>query len=251
MNLSKEEIESLSRPFPDDIIGVKVNNFNKARTQAMLILYLQHTDVYARIEEIDPSWTCAAGAPYQVETVGFGGQVKKIIAVPMKMTIKNVCRENIGEGEDYKSAYSDALKRVAMLFGVGRYLYDSPQVWVPYNKATDKYKKWTIFDFRNKGTNTPPKVAPPTQPKEDTATAYFDSLPQDQDFAFEELPESTPLDDGIVNFGIHKNKKFSEVIKNKSYMKFVKEAASKPGVNKKTSAGLLALFEYAMKNGSL
>lgn len=140
MSLTKEDLAILSKPFPDDIIGVKVNNFNKERTKALLIQYLQHTDVYNRLEEVDPAWSCETGQPQFID---------KTIAIPMKMTVKGVTRENVGEGADYKSAYSDAIKRAAMLFGVGRYLYDAQQVWVPYNEQTDKYKKWTIQEFRN------------------------------------------------------------------------------------------------------
>ncbi len=43
------------------------------------------------------------------------------------------------EGEDAtKGAYSDALKRAAVLFGVGRYLYRQPAQWVDYDPA----KRW-------------------------------------------------------------------------------------------------------------
>jgi hypothetical protein len=37
------------------------------------------------------------------------------------------------EGDRIKSAYSDALKRAAVQFGVGRYLYSLPQIWVGYD----------------------------------------------------------------------------------------------------------------------
>ncbi len=36
-------------------------------------------------------------------------------------------------GDRMKSAYSDALKRAAVKFGIGRYLYRLPQQWVPYD----------------------------------------------------------------------------------------------------------------------
>lgn len=155
MSLTKEDIATLSKEFPDDTIGIKVNSFNKDRTKALLIQYLQHTDVYNRLEEVDPAWSCETGQPQFVD---------KTIAIPMKMTVKGVTRENVGEGSDYKSAYSDAIKRAAMLFGVGRYLYDAQQVWVPYNEQTDKYKKWTIQEFK--------KISQP----EDKVLQYAQSL---------------------------------------------------------------------------
>jgi hypothetical protein len=168
MSLTDDDIKKLKRPFPDETIGVKVNNFSKDRTKAMLIQYLQHTDVYDRIEEVDPTWSCMAGTPFYIA---------KVIAVPMKLSIKGVTRENIGEGEDYKSAYSDALKRAAMLFGIGRYLYDAEQVWVSYNEQTDKYKKWTIEDFNKNKKKGPVNENTSNGAKQNKESASADAKP--------------------------------------------------------------------------
>lgn len=137
--LTKEDIAILVAKFPEEKLGVKVNSFSKDRTRAMLVLYLQHTDVYERIEMVDPSWQSMVTHTHKLEDVIF---------VSMTMTIKGVTRENVGEGQDYKAAYSDALKRCAMLFGVGRYLYDIETIWVPYNESTDRFKTWQVSDFR-------------------------------------------------------------------------------------------------------
>jgi hypothetical protein len=46
------------------------------------------------------------------------------------------------EGDRRKAAFSDALKRAAVKFGVGRYLYDLPPVWCDYDaKAKQLVKK--------------------------------------------------------------------------------------------------------------
>src|SRR5690606_28562663 len=108
-----------------DRLGIKVQSFNKDRTRAMLVLYLQHTDVQDRLEQVDPSWTSEI---LHEEKSG------DTVYVRTRVTVKGVYRENVGEGGDPKAAYSDALKRAAMLFGVGRYLYDSPTVWTEYNE---------------------------------------------------------------------------------------------------------------------
>lgn len=45
--------------------------------------------------------------------------------------------EDVGFGDEHKDAVSDALKRAAVKFGVGRYLYDAPNVWRELkNKST-------------------------------------------------------------------------------------------------------------------
>lgn len=148
--LTREDIKILGAAFDEKTISVKIQSTNKDKTRAMLVLYLQHTDVYTRLEMVDPAWTCEA-----VDLDKSTGDNGTIFFCRMRMTIKGVSRENVGDGNDPKGAYSDALKRCAMLFGVGRYLYDVETVWVPYNEATDKYRKWTIADYRK---TQPPKA---------------------------------------------------------------------------------------------
>src|SRR4051794_1831635 len=56
-SLTRKDIEILKARFPKERLGVKVQTFNRERTRAMLVLYLQHTDVQDRLEEVDPSWS--------------------------------------------------------------------------------------------------------------------------------------------------------------------------------------------------
>jgi hypothetical protein len=44
-------------------------------------------------------------------------------AIKASLTVYGVTREDVGEGRDYKAAASDALKRAAVRFGIGRELY--------------------------------------------------------------------------------------------------------------------------------
>ena len=44
-------------------------------------------------------------------------------------------------GDRMKAAYSDALKRAAVKFGIGRYLYRLPQQWVDYDPAAKRITK--------------------------------------------------------------------------------------------------------------
>jgi hypothetical protein len=137
-NLTQEDLKVLKAPFAKDNLGVKVQSFSKDRTRAMLVLYLQHTDVMNKLEEVDPAWTSEVlGEERHGETC----------YVRTRLTLKGVARENVGEGGDPKSAYSDALKRAAMLFGVGRYLYDSVTVWTEYNDQRDRFRQWTVADY--------------------------------------------------------------------------------------------------------
>lgn len=136
--LDKKDLEILSGSFDSKTLGVKVQSLSKDKTRAMLVLYLQHTDVTQRLEHVDPSWA------FEIKHFNYKGDAALAHA---SMTLKGVTRENVGEGNDEKSAASDALKRCAMLFGVGRYLYDQPMLWIEYNEQRDKYKQWNYEDY--------------------------------------------------------------------------------------------------------
>jgi hypothetical protein len=146
--LTAEDIKLLKSPFPRERIGVKQQAFNKEKTRVMLVPYLQHTDVADRLDEVDPSWS----SQITHEAYGQGG-----CAISMSLTIKGVTRANVGEGEEPKGAASDALKRCAMMFGVGRDFYDAGRAWVAYNEQTDKFRTFT-YDEYEKGLRGEPGV---------------------------------------------------------------------------------------------
>ena len=43
------------------------------------------------------------------------------------------------EGDRVKAAFSDALKRAAVKFGIGRYLYRLPSQWLDYDSAKKSF----------------------------------------------------------------------------------------------------------------
>lgn len=136
MTLTPEMVAKLCAKFPDDKLGVKAQSYNDKNnpTKVMLVLYLQHTDVAERLDEVDPNWS------FRIISMGQG-------FAHGELTLGGAVRQNFGEGDDQKMAASDALKRCAVLFGVGRYLYESETLWVPFGR-TDKYKVWTIEEYR-------------------------------------------------------------------------------------------------------
>lgn len=156
--ITQKDLETLTKTFPKDKLGVKVQSLSKNRDKAMLVLYLQHTDVMNRLEEVDPCWMNEV-----IEERGGNDYV----CVRMRVIIKGVTRENVGDGRDPKAAYSDAIKRCAMMFGVGRYLYDAPTVWVPYNEQEDRFKQFTIeeYEMAAKRLSSASKAASSAKPK--------------------------------------------------------------------------------------
>jgi hypothetical protein len=179
----KKEFEKLAEPFDTKTICVKAHAFNSGRTKVMLVPYLQHTDVYARFETVDPSWSS------KVTHITFDriADDKFLTAfVVVELTILGVTRTNTGQGEDLKGATSDGIKRAAMLFGVGRYLYDAVPVWAMYNEAQDKYRVWTYADYEEARRSDQPSLpvaedsrgspepsAPAVRSKEEVEGAVF------------------------------------------------------------------------------
>lgn len=187
MSLTNADIQVLSAPFPKDKVGFKVQVLSQKKDKALIVAYLQHTDVYGRIEKVDMAWHC--------ETISTWNDADTHYA-HTRLTIRGVTRDNVGDGNDPKGAFSDALKRCAMLFGVGRYLYDSETVWVPYNESTDKYKSWTYDDY-NRGLRKN-QDSLPIEEDVDGASPKHDPAPTTKD-----VPGApVPIDDDIPDFPI-------------------------------------------------
>src|SRR6185437_5300112 len=69
-------------------------------------------------------------------------------------------------GDRRKAAFSDALKRAAVKFGVGRYLYRLPSQWVDYDPHKRQFGQTpTLPDWALPGKKPAPttKVAPPAK----------------------------------------------------------------------------------------
>src|SRR3954453_4429032 len=66
-----------------------------------------------------------------------------------KLTVLGITKCDAGEAnaedEALKSAVSDALKRCAVHFGIGRYLYYLPKVWAPYDAQRRQFSEAPRF----------------------------------------------------------------------------------------------------------
>lgn len=140
--LTQEQLDILKAPFePRDVSFVR--NFAYGTEDA----------IADRIEMVDPSWT--------FERLSIEPRDKYVVAT-FRMTICDVWRDGVGmekidsATEPEKSAATDALKRAARLFGVGRYFQTLPGNVKDY----DSYAKWYKD---NVGNPTLPPAPPPAQ----------------------------------------------------------------------------------------
>ncbi len=79
----------------------------------------------------------SGGDKRQVRTREGGSDAYDVIAVGVvrcRITINGVEKQDFGQGDDAKSACSDSIKRAAVRWGIGRYLYDSQKLWGPLDK---------------------------------------------------------------------------------------------------------------------
>ena len=127
----------LSRPFEVKKISWRVGATSKDKSKAIPLAYIDARDVMYRLDDV-------FGLDWQCKYSHAGN--KTICEIGVLIDNKWVWRAG-GAGdtdiEAEKGAISDAFKRAAVLFGIGRYLYDLPNTWV----GIDEYKKLKEIPF--------------------------------------------------------------------------------------------------------
>jgi hypothetical protein len=116
-------LKQLEAPFAE--VGWKVQATNAAKDKGMVVAYIDARDVARRLDECGLEWSDS----YTIHAMSGTQWI-----VECRLTVNGVTRVDVGTGEGdeaAKSAYSDAFKRAAVKFGVGRYLYDIPTAWMP------------------------------------------------------------------------------------------------------------------------
>lgn len=128
----------LQAPFPAHMVNFKPASFSRDHKRALLLAHIDARAVQERLDAICPDeWR------FELEVVAGAARP----SVKGRLTILGVSREDIGEGNEgelgtLKAAASDALKRCAVQFGIGRYLYDLPKLWADW----DDEKRAPIHD---------------------------------------------------------------------------------------------------------
>lgn len=100
-----------------------------SKLYGQLLAYIDARTVMERLDLLDPEWTVEHYSPVTVlDSAG-----KEATGIPCRLTVRGVGRTDVGvpsDMEPVKGAYSDALKRAAVHFGIGRELYEMPFVAV-------------------------------------------------------------------------------------------------------------------------
>lgn len=134
--LTREILQELRKPFPASKISFKCQTKPSENGNSLVVAYIDARDVMERLDEVvGPDWS---------DRYEKAGTAKGLVCY---LTVCGVTRADVGdddnENEPAKSAYSDAFKRAAVKFGVGRFLYDLPKMW---GKARAAGKSFVLED---------------------------------------------------------------------------------------------------------
>jgi len=129
--LNEQIHNALIRPFEVKKLSWRVGATNKDKTSAIALAYIDARDVMERLDDVfGMNWQCKYSH----------AENKTICEISVLIDGAWITRAG-GAGdtdiEAEKGAISDAFKRAAVLFGIGRYLYNLPNKWV----AIDEHKR--------------------------------------------------------------------------------------------------------------
>lgn len=116
--MNADILQELRKPLPPHAVGFRPADNPDGKKRVRCHAYLTARTAMERLDVADPEWTAtfqSLGSPSMWEC---------------HLTVRGVTRSDVGEGPNVKSARSDALKRAAVQFGVGRFLYELPSFFV-------------------------------------------------------------------------------------------------------------------------
>jgi len=150
--------QKLSEPFPPGEVQWRIEALSRDKKRALVVPYVDARTVLDRLDRVvgpegwQDAYEVLADAERAVKDER-GERRERLVEVKCRLTVLGVTKEDVGEGDSLKAAFSDALKRAAVKFGVGRYLYRLEKQWVDYDPE--------------KGRFTPPKLPEPSPGEEE------------------------------------------------------------------------------------
>ena len=136
--LDRDVLSKLAEPFRADQVRWKPQVVSDSG-KALAVAYVDPRVVSERLDR-------AAGGEWSFHWEPLGVQGDRLV-VKSSLTVMGVTREDVGEyvlsdrdqADPWKSAVSDALKRAAVHFGVGRYLYWLEAIWCSYDRRRHEF----------------------------------------------------------------------------------------------------------------
>lgn len=128
---------ALCEPFPAEFIDWRVGSTTGDKTKGMALAYIDARTVMDRLDTVcgPDNWQCNY-------TPGCNGSIVCNLGIrtPANEWVWKADGAGATDVEGEKGMLSDALKRSAVRWGVGRYLYELGSPWVALEKAGNSYK---------------------------------------------------------------------------------------------------------------
>ena len=129
------DLATLRAPFAPERVSWRVGSTNKDKTKGMALAYIDARDVQDRLDEVcgPGNWQCRYSHATDRKTVCEIG-----VCLDGQWVWK---ADGAGDTdvEAEKGALSDAFKRAAVRWGIGRYLYDLDSPWVDLEERGRSY----------------------------------------------------------------------------------------------------------------
>jgi hypothetical protein len=138
----KADLSRLAAPFPVDAVSWRLGPTNTEKTSGIALAYIDARDVMDRLDAVmgsdwqdryeampDGSYCCSIGLKIDGEW-RWRSDGALMLSDSDKIDAKEMAQ---------KGSYSDAFKRAAVKWGIGRYLYNLDSPWVPIQKRGNSY----------------------------------------------------------------------------------------------------------------
>jgi hypothetical protein len=138
----QDVMDELRKPFDPEQVSWKPQAISRDKSRALALAYADARAYQDRLNEVvGDDWSD------DYEVLNGGG------VVLCHLTVGGVTRSDIGEADPHEantatSALAQAFKRAAVKFGVGRYLYDLPKMWVDWDPERRRFTQRAERDLR-------------------------------------------------------------------------------------------------------
>lgn len=168
MEKSLQELQkALQEPFTEDELEFRVGATNGDKTKGLALAYVQARSIQNRLDKVlgMQNWKVS----YREINGGF------LCSLEIRINGEWISREDGANNTDFeaiKGGISCAFKRVASVWGIGRYLYELESKWYPIEKYGKGYRFTTIpktQEVKSKVLDMIKEVTPMEQSKLDKA----------------------------------------------------------------------------------
>lgn len=135
---AQELFDDLVAPFPKDFIEWRVGSTNGDKTKGMALAYIDARAVMDRLDSVcgPANWQCKYSHANGKTVCDIG------VLIESARGFEWVWKADGAGDTDFeaeKGAMSDAFKRAAVRWGIGRYLYDLPAKWIEIEQRGKSY----------------------------------------------------------------------------------------------------------------